>query len=227
MSSQNNNSKLSLSKISNLILNEQYDDIKAYTAGHLNENHLYKTAEVKQHKPWKTALRQKEVNSPENLFEKKEFQLSFNNQASTYFLTQRKKSPTASVSSASRVGVNINQLKLPYLVKNQNGPISNSVKNEQFSSDQTIEFNLGVTDKEIALHFLNGPFYGGSKEEKFKNLTKFEKNILQRNDLNATNTLHSTSGINLLEKKLEQVNFSLYFCNSYNFFNLKKGIIKT
>jgi hypothetical protein len=208
MSSQNNNSKVSLNKISNLILNEQYDDIKAYTAGHLNENHLFKTTEVKQHRPWKTALRQKEVSSVENLFEKNEFQLSFNNQASTYFLTQRKKSPIASVSSTSRIGININQLKLPYLVKNKRRPNSNSVNNKKSSSDQTDDFNFGVTDKEMAISFLNGPFYGGSKEEKFKNLAKFEKNILQRNDLNATNILHSTSGINLLEKKIEQVSFS-------------------
>ncbi len=55
MSSQNNRSKISLNKISNYILSEQNVDIRSYTSGHLNENHLWKTPEQKTHKTWETS----------------------------------------------------------------------------------------------------------------------------------------------------------------------------
>lgn len=201
MTSQNSNSKVSLKKISNLILNEQAEDIKAYTAGHLNENHLYKPIPLKAHRPWKTALRQRDPDSDKNdpelisVFNKKEYQLSFSNYSSTYFLTQRKKSPltasTHSTSSLSKIGVELNKLKLPYLVKNDNTakksmrPLSHLVQSEQLNTSETVtasqaELNLAMTDKEIAMNFLNGPFNGGSREEKFKNLINFEKNVLHK-----------------------------------------------
>ena len=212
MTSQNSNSKVSLKKISNLILNEQAEDIKAYTAGHLNENHLYKSAPLKTHRPWKTALHKRDSdakNEPEliSAINKKEYQLSFSNYSSTYFLTQRKKSPltvsTHSNSSMSKVGVELSQLKLPYLVKYDNNtaknkpirPLSHLAQSEQLNTSETAtatapqppppplaEFSLALTDKEIAMNFLNGPFNGGSKEEKFKNLINFEKNVLHKGD---------------------------------------------
>lgn len=55
MSSQSNKGKLSLSKISDRILGEQNKDIEAYTAGHLNENHLWKPPEQRTHQPWESA----------------------------------------------------------------------------------------------------------------------------------------------------------------------------
>ena len=215
MSSQNNHSRLSLNKISNFILGEQSTDIKAYTVGHLNENHLYRTTQVKLHRPWKTALKQTDSNKTDSendsLFNKKEFQLSFSNQSSTYFLTQRKKSPATSSNNSSKMGVDFNLLKLPLLnkaaenKKSNNRPLSHLLQSEILNTEPEIDLNLVYTDKEIAMNFLNGPFNGGSKEERFKNLVKFEKNVLQKSDMNITNALHSTNGIHLLEKKLEQV----------------------
>lgn len=229
MSSQSNQSKLSLSKISNLILGDQYDDIKAYTAGHLNENHLYNPNEVRYHRPWKTALRTKSdfnkmEKDEESLFNKKEFHLSFSNHSSTYFLTQRKKSPAASSisekSTPSKMAGDF--LKLPTLVNktDKTRPHSNLFQSEMLNSESQYDANLVVTDKEIALNYLNGPFNGGSKEEKFKNIVKFEKNVLQKNDANTTNVLHSTNGINQLEKKLEQVTV-LKISKIYLFYRLK------
>ena len=55
MSSQSNQPRISLSKISNQILNDQNADIQTYTSGHLNENHLWKPPEQKTHKPWDSA----------------------------------------------------------------------------------------------------------------------------------------------------------------------------
>lgn len=64
MTSQSNDSKVSLNKISNFILSEQNLDIKAYTSGHLNENHLWKPPQQKSHKTWDTAK-----NTPKNSFQ--------------------------------------------------------------------------------------------------------------------------------------------------------------
>jgi hypothetical protein len=63
MTSQNNNAKLSLNRISNYILAEQFGDIRAYTLGHLNENHLFKPPEEKTHKPWTGASIKNNANS--------------------------------------------------------------------------------------------------------------------------------------------------------------------
>lgn len=52
MSSQNNQGKKSLAKISDYILNEQVEDIKAYTIGHLNENRLWKPTKKEARKEW-------------------------------------------------------------------------------------------------------------------------------------------------------------------------------
>lgn len=52
MSSQNNQGKKSLAKISDYILNEQVEDIKAYTIGHLNENRLWKPTKHEARKEW-------------------------------------------------------------------------------------------------------------------------------------------------------------------------------
>ena len=64
-------------------------------------------------------------------------------------------------------------------------PLSHLVQSEQLNTSETVtapqaELNLAMTDKEIAMNFLNGPFNGGSREEKFKNLINFEKNVLHK-----------------------------------------------
>jgi hypothetical protein len=55
MSSQSNQSKLSLRKISNVVLEQQNVDIQTFTSGHLNENHLWKPPAMRTHKPWDTS----------------------------------------------------------------------------------------------------------------------------------------------------------------------------
>lgn len=52
MTSQSNFNKKSLTKISDFILNEQKLDIKAYTSGHLNEDHLWKPNKENRRKHW-------------------------------------------------------------------------------------------------------------------------------------------------------------------------------
>jgi hypothetical protein len=69
--------------------------------------------------------------------------------------------------------------------------------------------NLPITDKELAFSYLNGPFKGASKTEKFKNFAKFEKQIVQKDDLISTNLLHSIESVSWLEKKLQSV--SVFF----------------
>ena len=54
MSSQNNNSKHSIKQISNYILAEQNIDIRNYTIGHLNQNHLFKAPTEKNGKKWQS-----------------------------------------------------------------------------------------------------------------------------------------------------------------------------
>jgi hypothetical protein len=65
---------------------------------------------------------------------------------------------------------------------------------------------LPMTDKEMALNYLRGPFKGTTKEEMFKNLVEYEKNVLKTSDLKTKNVLHGTSSLSSLEKTLNNVN---------------------
>lgn len=55
MSSQSNEPRESLNRISSYILAEQNIDIGLLTSGHLNERHLWKPPEMRTHQPWETS----------------------------------------------------------------------------------------------------------------------------------------------------------------------------
>jgi hypothetical protein len=188
MSSQNNDSKKALSKISNYILSEQNIDIRSYTAGHLNENHLWKPKELKTHKPWPTASS----------------------------LLINKSSTNASFITALETDneiklVPLNQLKSSIVLSPR---LKESKSGEEFKlpllssrSDKAIQNELNTkTDKEIAFDFLKtNAFKGATKEESFKNLRSFERDVLKKSDLVHTNVLHPNDYSTFLERRLNEV----------------------
>ncbi|RNA38582.1 hypothetical protein BpHYR1_048426 [Brachionus plicatilis] len=154
-------SKNLLNKISNRILNEQSFDIKTYTSGHLNENHLWKPPEQKTHKTWKSSLPNIKSEPDQEDFIEANSSLKILKTLKRY-----------------------EDLKLPSIDTNKQLPVS---------------------DKEIALKILkNYASKGATKEEKFKNIQQYERNVLQTEDLKISNVLHSNDLANYLEKKLIQ-----------------------
>jgi len=193
MSSQNNNSKKELSRISNYILSEQNIDITSYTAGHLNENHLWKPKELKTHQPWPTAS---------SLLSKSSMNASFN---------------TILAADNDIKLVPLNQLKSSFVVSPR---IKESKSGEEFKlpllssrSEKAIQNELNIkTDKEIAFDFLKtNAFKGATKEESFKNLRSFERDVLKKSDLVQTNVLHPNDYSTLLEKRLNEVIYLNHF----------------
>jgi len=193
MSSQNNNSKKELSRISNYILSEQNIDITSYTAGHLNENHLWKPKDLKTHQPWPTAS---------SLLSKSSMNASFN---------------TILAADNDIKLVPLNQLKSSFVVSPR---IKESKSGEEFKlpllssrSEKAIQNELNIkTDKEIAFDFLKtNAFKGATKEESFKNLRSFERDVLKKSDLVQTNVLHPNDYSTLLEKRLNEVIYLNHF----------------
>lgn len=156
-----NESRKSLNKISDKILGNQSIDIKRYTSGHLNENHLWKPDELKSHQTWKSSLPQ-----IKNEDEKETFEIDEN-----YKILKTLK--------------RYEDLKLPSIEVNKQLPVS---------------------DKEMAMNILkNYSSKGLTKEEKFKNIQQYEKEVLQMDNLKIKNILHSNYLGEYLEKKMIQV----------------------
>lgn len=175
----NESGKNGLNKISNKILGDQSIDIKRYTSGHLNENHLWKPPEQKSHKAWKSSLP-----NVKNEDEKEIFEIDEN----LKILKTLKR---------------YEDLKLPSIEVNKQLPIS---------------------DKEIALNILKHySSKGATKEEKFKNIQQYEKEVLQMDNLKINNILHSNDLREYLEKKMSQV--IIYFLIKIQIRILKKKII--
>jgi hypothetical protein len=195
MSSQSNESKNELSKISNYILSEQNIDIRSYTSGHLNENHLWKPKELKTHKPWPTASTLPLNKSSSNIsFSTK---LVADNEIKLVPLNQLKSS--LAFSPRLKESDSDKQIKLPPLSDRHEKVVQNELSTK--------------TDKEIAFDFIKmNAFKGATKEECFKNLRSFERNVLKKSDLVHSNVLHPNNYTNLLEKRLNKV-------TSFNHFN--------
>jgi len=181
MTSQNNHSRDSINKISNYILSEQNIDIFNFTSGHLNENHLWKAPEQKSHKPWMTDTLPKQnsqlkIRSSKNTMNKSITDQSESNMnaPSEKISLSELKSPKLSGKTPSFKTATEFDTKLPK-IRDKNSDVISS---------------LPITDKEMALNILNSHFKGASKEEKFNNLTIFEKKVLKKDDLAAHNTLY-------------------------------------
>jgi hypothetical protein len=178
MTSQNNYSRDSINKISNYILSEQNIDILNFTSGHLNENHLWKPPEQKNHKPWMTDTLPKQnsqlkIRSSKNKGLTDQSESNMNAPSEKISLSELK-SPKLSGNTLSFKTATEFETKLPK-IRDKNPDVMSS---------------FPITDKEMALNILNSHFKGASKEEKFNNLTNFEKKILKKDDLAAHNTLH-------------------------------------
>lgn len=195
MSSQNNNSKQSLKRISNQILVEQNIDIRNYTVGHLNENHLFKVpTPVKNEIRWKTKSNDKKSKSKSKAYSSMS---DIHELLGAYNL----ESPVPSSHYSEPEQVVSGLVKLPSIVDQHR-------KNLIQVHEKTLESDLKtfpITDKEMAISYLNGPFKGASKVEKFNNFVEFEKAVIQKENLTAKNILHSNERTNWLEKKLQNV----------------------
>lgn len=211
MSSQNNNSLKSLKKLSDYILSEQSIDIKNYTVGHLNENHLHKLDPIKASVKWDSNKGARAKKSQKKKSKAKPYSsMSDINEIMTNFREQdtviSERLQEGSFIKDSDRGLYEGLVKLPDLGGNHDKKRSN--EGEETIQDRSEEgFNacFPVTDKELAISFLNGPFKGASKAEKLASLTSFEKKIIQKKCLNATNNLHTIDSIDWLEKKLKAV----------------------
>lgn len=65
---------------------------------------------------------------------------------------------------------------------------------------------LPISDKEMALNILKSyASKGATKEEKFKNIQQYEKDVLQMDNLKINNVLHSNDLGKYLQKKIQFV----------------------
>lgn len=216
MSSQNNQSKVALKKISNFILKEQNIDIKNYTVGHLNENHLQKNLFGKNRKSWKNANKQQSKGSSRNLSRppsKPYSSMSDINDILADFENFEKKldekyQEEENTFVNDKTIVTDGFMKLPRIDANKM-QTNSSAELSTLKSESDINFWFPITDKEMAMSCLNGPFKGASKTDKFKNFAKFEKLIIRKENLVTTNALHSIDSISWLEKKLQTVRLIL------------------
>lgn len=209
MSSQNNHSKVSLSKISNFVLTEQNIDIKNYTVGHLNENHLQSNVFGKPRKSWKNAskLARKASNRKLSRPPSKPYSsMSDINDILADFENFEKKLDEKYQDEDTFVNDKTIEtegfIKLPRIETNKI-QTNSSAELSTLNSESDINFWFPITDKEMAMSCLNGPFKGASKTDKFNNFAKFEKLIIRKENLTTTNALHSIDSISWLEKKLQ------------------------
>jgi hypothetical protein len=215
MTSQSNKSKISLNKISSYILDEQNIDIRNYTSGHLNENHLWKPPEQKTHKTWEASLSvslenlktprdgaklsSRSINSQKKKNdlnysarpETNETVVNISGGSSKTSKVSYKSFPNKYLNSRNET-IDKSELKLPNLVDANSEYVKSEVR-------------LPITNMELAIKVLRGPFVGASKEERFKNMTRFEKEVINKSDLVKTNVLHSTDPATNLENYLNEV----------------------
>ena len=192
MTSQSNNARISLNKISTNILSEQNKDIANFTSGHLNESHLWKPPEQKTHKQWTTSNISPKKNS--NLTTAPSIFANSRNKISKESLNEISKPPT----NTMFFDVSLSELKSPNLFEHKKSN-ENELKLPAINNKMA---NFPITNKEMALKFLNSPFKGATKEEKFKNLIEFETNVLKKTDLIVNNILHGNYMIYTIKKML-------------------------
>ncbi len=224
MSSQSNQSKNSIKRISDYILSEQNIDIKNYTVGHLNEDHLYKKPGEKTARRWKLGSQEEYLKSlskkPKQVRRHPSKPYSSLSDINEILENFKNFESFASESSSSlgyvkNASLPSGLIKLPQLEGSKKAP-----------TDTDVKWNLPMTEKEMAVCFLNGPFKGASKSERFKNLGKFEKEVIQKENLLTNNSLHSIESVNFLEKRLQNVRigisgFVLVFVDLRKFLFLK------
>jgi hypothetical protein len=211
-SSQSNEPRLSLNKISNYVLAEQNIDIGLLTSGHLNENHLWKPPEQRTHQPWPTSgdikseprpvpkLKLRAGGGALSLYQNEQKIDDFKeNYAKLNLVTLNNKvlkaSSTSNISKSQQpTSGGRNEFKLPSIdtSRSQNSP-------------RNLDEVYGMSDKEMALKILSSPLKGTTKQEKYKNSIKYEKEILKKDDLLISNVLHSNESVAYLENKLIQV----------------------
>jgi hypothetical protein len=121
-------------------------------------------------------------------------------------------------------------LKLPDILVSSQTPSSKYRKNLISHTHPTFETSHIVTQKlprlvthvslrgelprsdlEIALDMIHDPLGGTTKKEKYKNLKKFEENVIQKSDLTNSNVLFDTKKAKSLESQLEKVIYHNYF----------------
>ena len=208
MSSQNNNSRKSLNELSNYILSEQSIDIKNYTVGHLNENHLLKLDPIKTAFKWDSNKIKPRKHPQKRIKVKPYSSMSDINEIMTNFREQDTLISERLLEGPFKKNPDEKQLfdglvRLPDLHSNHKKS-SESDQSKAFDNfDDNSNTCFPITDKELAINFLNGPFKGASKAEKLNSLTHFEKTVIQKKCLIATNNLHTIDSVNWLEEKLK------------------------
>ncbi len=217
---------LTVGQISNLIESSQLKDIKLYTRGHLNEANLWKIPEKRQHMTWESAYKPHISSRPAHVFNKKPVNATLVNDMCDSLAefslgvaipTEKRQDTARSANKdAIKKDVYIEELKLPNILvaKKHASMVSASAKTPFNSSVQffpklnpVLTDTMPKTDIEIAYKIIDSPFNGATKQEKFKNLKKFEENVIQKSDLTNSNVLHDTSEVRRLQDKLVEVCF--------------------
>lgn len=253
---KNNSVAPSIHKISNVVIDEQVKDIRLFTQGHLNEAHLWKSPDQAHHISWESANKPhllmrpahkfNKTNVDERVVDKMVDDLADFTMGST--IGQMNKQ-TAS-SSNFKKDVYVEELKLPdIMLAKPPGSVSTKKSSQQrtprpaehlektlpkvnnyFSSNSYD--TLPKSDMEIAFKIIHDPLSGATKQDKLKNLKKFEENVIHKSDVTQTNVLFDTKKAKKLEFKLENV--CLYVDNIkflsrflFIFHFLIKGFIKT
>jgi hypothetical protein len=212
MSSQSNQGRLSLNKISNNILNEQNIDIALLTRGHLNERHLWKPLEARTHQPWEASNLNKKSISTENKSSKNSLVPKLNIRSSIGSTSLKNINTLENVklvtlnnnnvlkTSHSGGSLSNRDFKLPPI---ENETIQNSVSNS--NTPRLNNILCGMSDKEMALKILSSQLNGVNKQEKFKNLSDLQRDFLKIDDLLINNVLHNNESALYLENKLNRV----------------------
>jgi hypothetical protein len=213
MSSQSNQPRDSLRHLSDYTLGEQNLDIYLRTKGHLNERRLWKPPEQRTHQPWTTATRahlHDEATMPrlkhvEHIFVPNETELIRTSLSRMQLVTLNDQSQIAKSSPP------------PFSAKFHHLP-STEVASENMSTCEQFKLPLiesalpfdeqkaaekyGLTDKELAIKVLTGPFVGFNKHEKYTKMAKYERETIGKEDLLISNVLHSNESACYLENKL-------------------------
>jgi hypothetical protein len=213
MSSQSNQPRDSLRHLSNYTLEEQNIDIDLRTLGHLNERHLWKPPEQRSHQPWDTSKPRGQT--PARLVPLLPSPLLSHEPSFVINTTDRRFLARDADFKTNLITLDENQVlkssTMGLLKQHQTStadpeaftlPVIESAR--QYSTDKMDE-KYGMSDKELAMKVLASPFFGLTKQDKFKNMAKFNREVLGKDDLLISNVLHSNESANYLEQKLLHV----------------------
>ena len=219
---------LTLNAISDAVLNGQSIDISLYTEGYLNEDHLWKPPATVFSNPWENANKPHILMRPAQFFNKESaIERNVNKMSNGIVdfafsdtITNSTKEPNVTL----KKDVYVEELKLPEILIGSQTASGKSRKNLISHTHPTFETShlvnqklprlvtrislkgeLPRSDLEIALNMIHDPLGGTTKKEKFKNLKKFEENVIQKSDLTNSNVLFDTKKAKNLENQLEKV----------------------